>query len=78
MKQIITSLLILLSITACNNAVNEQPITQQQVPAPEKEMKDAIAKYPDFDIDGENCNRRGYARAFNHHHLRLLWRGLQL
>jgi tetratricopeptide (TPR) repeat protein len=47
MKQIITSLLILFSLAACNNAVNEQPVTQQQIPAQEKEMKDAIAKYPD-------------------------------
>jgi tetratricopeptide (TPR) repeat protein len=47
MKQITTSLLILLSFAACNNAVNEQPVTQQQIPAQEKEMKDAIAKFPD-------------------------------
>jgi tetratricopeptide (TPR) repeat protein len=48
MKQITTSLLILLSIAACNNAVNEQPVTQQPIlPVQEKEMKDAIAKYPD-------------------------------
>jgi tetratricopeptide (TPR) repeat protein len=44
MKRLLT--IFLAAVTACNNN-NEQPVTQLDVPVQEKEMKDAIAKYPD-------------------------------
>jgi len=47
MKQILISLSIIYFFAACNDAVKEQPVTQLQIPAQEKEMKDAIAQYPD-------------------------------
>jgi tetratricopeptide (TPR) repeat protein len=47
MKQILTIFLSALLFFACNNATQEQPVTQQQIPVQEKEMKDAVAKYPD-------------------------------
>jgi tetratricopeptide (TPR) repeat protein len=47
MKQILTVFLSAISLYACNNATQEQPVTQQQMPVQEKEMKDAIAAYPD-------------------------------
>ena len=47
MKQIITTLFIVIIFSSCNNAVKEQPVTQLQIPVQEKEMKDAIDKYPD-------------------------------
>ncbi len=47
MKQVLTIFLSTILFFACNNATQEQPVTQQQMPVQEKEMKDAIAKYPD-------------------------------
>lgn len=47
MKQVVTIFLSAILFFACNNATQEQPVTQQQMPVQEKEMKDAIAKYPD-------------------------------
>jgi tetratricopeptide (TPR) repeat protein len=35
------------SFMACNNAGNEQPVTKAEIPVQEKEMKEAISKYPD-------------------------------
>ncbi len=45
MKQIFTCLVVLVFFIACNN--NEQPITKIDTPTKEKEMKDAISKFPD-------------------------------
>jgi tetratricopeptide (TPR) repeat protein len=47
MKQLSIIFFSAILFTACNNATQEQPVTQQQMPVQEKEMKDAIAKYPD-------------------------------
>jgi tetratricopeptide (TPR) repeat protein len=47
MKQILPVFLNALLFIACNNAALEQPVTQLQMPLLEKELKDAIAKYPD-------------------------------
>ncbi len=47
MKQIINLFLAIIIFSSCNNAVKEQPVTQLQIPMQEKEMKDAIDKYPD-------------------------------
>jgi tetratricopeptide (TPR) repeat protein len=47
MKQLFSSLFIITLFAACNNAATEQPLTKQEIPALEKEMKEAIAKFPD-------------------------------
>jgi tetratricopeptide (TPR) repeat protein len=47
MKQTIYIIAAITLFTACNNAAKEQPLTQQQMPVQEKEMRDAIAQYPD-------------------------------
>jgi tetratricopeptide (TPR) repeat protein len=47
MKQSVSILLAIIIFSSCSNAVKEQPVTQQQIPVQEKEMKDAIDKYPD-------------------------------
>jgi tetratricopeptide (TPR) repeat protein len=47
MKQILNTFLSAIFFYACNNATQEQPVTQQQMPVQQKEMKDAVAKYPD-------------------------------
>lgn len=47
MKQIINLFLAIIIFSSCSNAVKEQPVTQLQTPMQEKEMKDAIDKYPD-------------------------------
>jgi tetratricopeptide (TPR) repeat protein len=47
MKQLSIIFFSAILFTACNNATQEQPVTQQQIPVQEQEMKDAIAKYPD-------------------------------
>jgi tetratricopeptide (TPR) repeat protein len=54
MKQTITILFAIILFSSCNNAVKEQPVTQQQIPVQEKEMKDAIDKYPDSLLLREN------------------------
>ncbi len=57
MKQITGSLLMALLFCACNNNSTEQPVTQQEkqdTPAQEKEMKEAIAQYPDSALLKEN------------------------
>lgn len=41
-------------LAACNNGAVENQVTQTQVPVQEKEMKDAIAKYPDSGLLKEN------------------------
>lgn len=46
MKQISRLFFAAIVFCSCNNNNNE-PVTQQAIPAQEKEMKDAIAKYPD-------------------------------
>jgi tetratricopeptide (TPR) repeat protein len=46
MKQITGLFFAVIVFCSCNNNNNE-PVTQQTIPAQEKEMKDAIAKYPD-------------------------------
>lgn len=46
MKQITGLFFAAIVFCSCNNNNNE-PVTQQPIPAQEKEMKDAIAKYPD-------------------------------
>lgn len=47
MKQILPGLFIITLFAACNNAATEQPLTKQEIPVQEKEMKEAIFKYPD-------------------------------
>ena len=47
MKQVINFLLAIIIFSSCNNPAKEQPVTQQQISVQEKEMKEAIAKYPD-------------------------------
>lgn len=47
MKQTLRLFSAIILFTACNNAGTEQPVTKQEIPVQEKEMKDAIAKYPD-------------------------------
>ena len=39
---------------ACNNAGKEQPVTKQEMPVQEKEMKDAITQHPDSTLLREN------------------------
>lgn len=47
MKQTLVLFSVIIFFTACNNSGNEQPVTKQEIPVQEKEMKDAITKYPD-------------------------------
>jgi tetratricopeptide (TPR) repeat protein len=47
MKRLPHIIFIAFLFSACNNAGKEQPVTQLPEPEQEKEMKDAIAKYPD-------------------------------
>jgi tetratricopeptide (TPR) repeat protein len=47
MKRLSLIIFIAIIFSACNNAAKEQPVTQLQMPVQEKEMKDAITKYPD-------------------------------
>ncbi len=54
MKQILVIFFSATLFYACDNAAKEQPLTQQQIPVQEKEMKDAIAKYPDSLLLKEN------------------------
>jgi tetratricopeptide (TPR) repeat protein len=54
MKQLFSSLFIITLLAACNNAATEQPLTKQEIPALEKEMKETIAKFPDSMLLREN------------------------
>jgi tetratricopeptide (TPR) repeat protein len=63
MKQILTIFLSTLLFLACNNAAQEQPVTQQQIPVQEKEMKDAITKYPDSMLLREKLMQYYYANG---------------
>ncbi len=47
MKLLVPIFFLSIFFAACNNAVKEQPVTQPGIPVQEKEMKDAIGKYPD-------------------------------
>lgn len=47
MKKLIQLLSIAFIFCACNNSNKEQPVTKQETPVQEQEMKDAIEKYPD-------------------------------
>jgi tetratricopeptide (TPR) repeat protein len=47
MKQLITLLGFAFIFCSCNNNSSEQPVTKQETPLQEKEMKDDIAKFPD-------------------------------
>jgi len=47
MKQTLCLLSVIILFAACNTNAIEQPVTKQEIPVQEKEMKDAIAKYPD-------------------------------
>jgi tetratricopeptide (TPR) repeat protein len=47
MKRLSHIIFIAVLFPACNNAVKEQPVTEIQVPVQEKELQDAVAKYPD-------------------------------
>jgi len=47
MKQLLTIFLAVIVCMACNNSNNEQPVTKLDIPLQEKEMKEAIEKYPD-------------------------------
>jgi tetratricopeptide (TPR) repeat protein len=54
MKRLSLIIFIALLFSACNNAAKEQPVTELQIPVQEKEMKDAIEKYPDSMLLKEN------------------------
>jgi len=54
MKQILTTVSIIIIFSACNSTVKEQPVTQQEIPLQEKTMIDAIALYPDSVLLREN------------------------
>ena len=48
MKHIRYTLFGIILLAACNNgSTDQQHVTQQEMPVQEKEMKDAVAKYPD-------------------------------
>ena len=47
MKQLLSAIFITFLFAACNNSGKEQPVTKQEIPVQEKEMKDAITQYPD-------------------------------
>ena len=54
MQQLTRFVFIIFVLAACNNTANEQPVTKQEIPEKEKEMKDAITKYPDSVLLREN------------------------
>jgi len=54
MKRLSHIIFIAFLFSACNNTTKEQPVTESQMPVQEKEMKDAIAKYPDSMLLREN------------------------
>src|SRR5882724_5204502 len=54
MKQVLSLIFIASLFAACNNSGKEQPVTKQEIPVQEKEMKDAITQYPDSILLREN------------------------
>lgn len=47
MKQTLFFLSLIIAGTACNNATTEKTAAQPEIPVQEKQMKEAIAQYPD-------------------------------
>lgn len=54
MKQFLNVLAAVLILTACNNKSEQEKTGDNTIPAQEKEMKDAIAQYPDSLLLKEN------------------------
>src|SRR5690349_15074765 len=54
MKQFLNVLMAALLLSACNNKSEQEKTVDNTIPAQEKEMKDAIAQYPDSLLLKEN------------------------